>query len=284
MSKKLYFWEKRKAVLINKHDKERVIVPIIEENTGLQITVERSYDTDLFGTFTKEIRRKASQLDTAYLKARKGMELTGLDIGIASEGIFGSHPVVPFIPWNYEIVLLIDTKNDIEIVGESGTTSTNYDYITTDDYKELEVFAEKILFPTHFIVLRPDDEESNSITKGINSWESLREAFELGIKKSKQGKVFVEADTRAFANPTRMENIGKATYDLIKKMKSYCPKCRTPGFSVVNSKMGLPCECCGNPTKEILLRVSTCRKCAYTEENMVEEKRASAGRCLFCNP
>ena len=280
--KKNYF--KRKAVLLNKHDKESVIVPLLEESTGLKIVVEKSYDTDLFGTFTKEISRKGSQMEAARLKAQKGMELTGLDIGISSEGIFGSHPVIPFVPWNYEIVLFVDKREGNEIIGESGTTATNYDYIVTDDYKELEEFAEKILFPSHFIVLRPDDEKHNSIIKGISSLKSLREAFDWGMKKSMNNKVFVEPDTRAFANPTRMENIKEATYNLIKKMESICPNCSTPGFAIVDNKAGLPCECCGNPTKEILTRVYICKKCAHIEEKRVEDNSASAGRCMFCNP
>ncbi|MGV8147140.1 MAG: DUF6671 family protein [Alkaliphilus sp.] len=284
MNEEVYSFDKRKAVLLNKHDKEQVIIPTIEGNTGLKVIVEKNYDTDLLGTFTKEIKRKRTQLDTARIKANKGIELAGLDIGIASEGIFGSHPVVPFVPWNYEIVLLIDTKNDIEIVGESGTTTTNYDYRVTDDYHEVEKFADKILFPSHHIALRSDNEKSNTITKGIRTWESLSEAFDRALKKSKTGKVFIEADTRAFANPTRMENIRKATYDLVKKMKSRCPKCSAPGFVVVDNIVGLPCEYCSNPTEEILSRIYTCKKCGYTEKKRVEDVSASAGRCMFCNP
>ena len=284
MSKEVYFWEKRKAVLINKHDKERVIVPIIEEKTGLQITVERSYDTDLLGTFTKEVKREGSQLDTVRLKAHKGMQLMGLDIGIASEGIFGSHPVIPFIPWNYEIVILIDKKNDIEIVGESGTTATNYDYIVTGEYHEVQEFARRILFPSHFIVLRANNEENTAIIKGIRTWKSLKRIFDQEVNNSKKGKVFIEADTRACANPTRMENIERATQDLVKKMLSRCTICGAPGFIIVDKKVGLPCESCGSPTNEVATKIYACKKCTYTEEEQVEKKQASAGRCMHCNP
>lgn len=35
-----------------------------------------------------------------------------LDIGLASEGSFGPHPLIPFLPWNVEIVLLVDNREN----------------------------------------------------------------------------------------------------------------------------------------------------------------------------
>ena len=46
-------------------------------------------------------------------------------------------------------------------------------------------------------------------------------------------KVFVRPDLRAFACPTRMQNIEQATQDLLQRMLSSCPSCAAPGYSVV---------------------------------------------------
>ena len=54
----------------------------------------------------------------------------------------------------------------------------------------------------------------------LHNIESLREAYDWATNLSKKGNVFVENDLRSHTNPTRMNNILKATQDLAKKMAS----------------------------------------------------------------
>ncbi|MEW6244165.1 MAG: DUF6671 family protein [Bacillota bacterium] len=279
------FFQGRYAVLLTKHRKEQVIKPTLEKAVGVNVIVETGFDTDRLGTFTREIERPGSQLDTARLKARKGMELTGLDIGLASEGSFGSHPVMLWVPWNVEIVLLLDKKANLEIYGEYAGFNTNYAHEIVSSFTEAENFARKVGFPEHWLVLRPDNERHQSIVKDINDWEHLKEAVAWGVARSIAGKVFLETDMRAHANPTRMGNIQKATENLVEKINRQCPRCGTPGFSVTKTKKGLPCEWCGGPTEEIMAVVFTCARCAFSQEEVKgPEERAPAGRCPYCNP
>jgi len=252
---------------------------------GCQIMVEALFDTDQFGTFTREISRPGSQLEVARLKAVKGMELAGVDIGIASEGSFGPHPLIPFVPWNFEIVLLLDQKEKLEICGQSATFETNYAQESIATWQEAEYFARKAGFEKHWLVLRPDNERHPSLVKGINTWESLKEAVGWGIANSSTGKVFLETDMRAHANPTRMRNIQKAAKDLANKIKKHCPRCGTPGFSVTSVIRGLPCELCSQPTEEIKARVFACGRCGFAKDQRIpRSKRAPAGQCPYCNP
>lgn len=279
------FFEGRRAVLLTKHRKERVIKPTLEKAMGCHIIVETGFDTDQFGTFTREISRPGSQLDVARLKAGKGMELAGTDIGFASEGTFGPHPFIPFVPWNVEIVLLADQKEKLEICGECANSKTNYAHGIIAGFQEAEDFARKVGFPEHWLALRPDNERHQSVVKDINDWEYLKDAVKWGLTRSATGKVFLETDMRAHANPTRMRNIQKAAEDLVKKIKQQCPRCGTPGFSVTGRKKGLPCEWCGRPTEEIKARVFTCGRCGFSrEERVSKSKRAPAGHCQYCNP
>jgi len=64
------YFSGKQAVLATMHGKERVIAPLLEK-TGLQLCVSGRVDTDLFGTFSGEIERPASQLETLRLKAEK---------------------------------------------------------------------------------------------------------------------------------------------------------------------------------------------------------------------
>jgi len=279
------FFKGRRIVLITKHGKERVIKPTLEKATGCQVLLDTSFDTDQLGTFTREIARPGTQLEAARRKAQKGMELTGLDIGLASEGSFGPHPLIPFLPWNVEMVLLVDDREKLEIYGMCANSETNFAQTLVADLREAEDFARKIGFPEHWLVLRPDNERHQSVVKGINKWEHLKDAVKWGFAKSAAGKVFLETDMRAHANPTRMRNIQKAAEDLAKKIKQQCPRCGTPGFSVTVRKKGLPCEWCGRPTEETKARVFTCGRCGFSKEKrMPRSKKAPAGRCQYCNP
>lgn len=279
------FLKGRQASLLTKHRKEQVIKPIFENATNCEVLVDTSFDTDQLGTFTGEIPRPGTQLETARLKARKGMELKGTDLALASEGSFGPHPMTPFLPWNREIVLLVDDRENLEICGECANSETNYTHTLITSFREAEDFAREIGFPEHWLVLRPDHEGHQSMIKGINNWEWLKEAVKWGLAKAVTGKVFLETDMRAHANPTRMINIQKATKDLVSKLKQECPQCGIPGFSVVKKKRGLPCEWCNLPTREILAEVYVCKRCGFTvEQKFPRGEKASAGCCDHCNP
>jgi hypothetical protein len=279
------FFKGRRAVLLTRHRKEQVIKTVLEEALDCDIIVEAGFDTDSFGTFTRQIDRPGSQIDTARLKAIKGMELTGIDIGLASEGSFAPHPLIPFLPWNLEIVLLLDKRENLEIFGEYAGSETNYSHMLIAGFPEAEDFALKAGFPEHWLVLRPDNDRHQSVIKAINTWEHLKDAVKWGLGKSTTGKVFLETDMRAHANPTRMINIGKAAENLARKIKQKCPRCGTPGFSVVERKSGLPCEWCERPTEGIKALVFACRRCGFSkEETTPRNVKAPAGRCQYCNP
>ena len=106
-----------KASLLTQHGKESIIYPQLFDSNGLKVIHVSDYDTDKLGSFTRDIPRYGSQLDAARKKARVGMELSGLTLGIASEGAFDNDPYTGMFPWNYELVLLIDDIRNLEIIG-----------------------------------------------------------------------------------------------------------------------------------------------------------------------
>jgi hypothetical protein len=167
MKKQIY--KDRKVVLLTKHKKEEVIQPILEKATGCSLIIEIGFDTDELGTFSGDIKRPKSQLDTARLKIEIGMRLSKTDIGIASEGSFGAHPFLP-IPWNLELVLLYDQKENLEIYGICENSETNFDHLLTGRFDEALNFAEKIGFPEHYLIMRSDNSKPVSIIKGINNY------------------------------------------------------------------------------------------------------------------
>lgn len=73
--------------------KEGVIASVLDTALGCRVERVTGDDTDLLGTFTREIPRAGMQLEAARKKARIGMELSGLSTGLASEGSFGPDPM-----------------------------------------------------------------------------------------------------------------------------------------------------------------------------------------------
>ena len=275
----------RVAVLASMHKKERVIAPLLEKELGVKVKVPQ-IDTDRFGSFTREIERCGSQIEAARLKAEQALLLTGESLGIASEGSFAPHPSLPYISCNREIVILLDRENNLEIIGEELSTDTNHDRIKVRDIEQAFEFAKKIGFPEHGLIVMLNDRPKNSdeIIKGIRTEKQLIEAINYSLTKSPNGTV-IETDMRAMYNPTRMKNIEKATHNLLEKLNSFCPKCSTPGFDIIQRIPGLPCEWCNTPTILTKTTIYKCQKCGFSKEKLFPNgEHANPSQCMYCNP
>lgn len=277
-------FEGRRLVIATKHEKEKVIAPIVENYLGVRCFVPGNLDTDALGTFTGEIERKDDPLTTARKKCLKAMELTGCDLAIASEGSFGAHPSFYFVHADEEFVLLLDQKNNREIIAKTLSTDTNFNGKKIQTEAELKVFADAAKFPSHGLIIRNAKDGILRIEKGITDWGVLINLYYQFIDSF--GSVYIETDMRAMYNPTRMVVIKDAVQKLVEKINSRCPECNTPGFTITKVNPGLPCELCNQPTSSILSYMSTCTKCYYTLENKYpyEKQFENPMYCTNCNP
>ncbi len=277
----------RVAVLATMHQKERVMAPILERELGVKIIVPADFDTDKFGTFTREVKRLGTQIEAVRLKATKALEIAGETLAFASEGTFGPHPGMPYLAANREIVILLDVANHLEVIGEHLSVETNYSHQLVSSIEEAKVFADTVGFPAHALVVIGDAATGNGeIVKGIVTEKQLFDAVSAAINKSSSGKIHVETDMRAMYNPTRMKNIENATLDLVKKFHQFCPKCGWPGFEVAERKIGLLCGLCHFPTQLVRSQIYQCQNCSYTKEELFPNGRETAdpSQCQYCNP
>jgi len=274
----------RKVIIATKHGKEKVIAPILEKEFGLICTVDLNLDTDELGTFTGEVARKDDPITTARNKCKMAMELSNCDMAIASEGSFGPHPDLFFVPADDEFLLFMDKKNDLEIVARELTTETNFRGAEIHSERELKDFANIAKFPSHALILRRHIGDFRDIKKGISDWSTLQEGYRFFMNTG--GKVYAETDMRAMHNPTRMLAIERAAQKLAVQIKSLCPQCHTPGFCIKESKKGLPCEVCDFPTRSILCSIYTCKKCNFSEEKKYPNGKMTENpmHCDLCNP
>ena len=278
------FFKGRVAVIATKHQKERVIKPILEKELGLICAVPENLDTDLLGTFSGEIERLDDPITTLRKKCLMAIESTGIDIAIANEGSFGPHPTIFFANADDEIIMLYDRKNDIEIIERELSLDTNFNGSEISSEAELVDFANKIGFPAHGIILKRAKTNYIGIIKRSADFEQLIENYKKVMDE--KGNAYAETDMRAMLNPTRMRNIEAAAKKLVAKAKSLCPECGTPGLGVVQVVPGLPCENCGFRTKSTLKHICRCQKCGYEREilNPTGKITEDPQYCDMCNP
>ncbi len=276
------------AVLTTMHGKEQVIGPVLKEGLGLRVGLAMGVNTDSFGTFSRDVERTGTQLDAARAKIAGGFEYAPLArVGLASEGSFGPHPFIPFLALGRELILLIDRDTGLELTGHDAKPGTNYGHAIVANLEDAFAFAKRARFPDHgLIVLGCDGEQpvpERVLIKDIVDQDSLDRAVRQAIDIC--GSAFIEADMRAHRNPTRMAAIERAARDLVRRYLSKCPDCASPGFDVTERVSGLPCACCGEPTRVIQTEVLSCTQCAHRlERPATTETTADPGRCDGCNP
>lgn len=278
---------KRRASLATKHGKERAISRPMHFALGLDIVATPDLDTDLLGTFSGEVPRVGTALEVCERKARLGMAATGLPFGLASEGSFGPHPFIPFIPGGIEIMTFVDDERDFVVAESLLARRTNYGHREAQNIEELADWLPAVGFPSHALIVRTTSEgPGTSVAKGIVSVERLRAAMARAAATSNDGMAWVEPDMRAHLNPTRMTAIRQLAFRLARRLATPCPACAAPGWGQTGTVKGLPCELCGTPTEMVRLEVFSCVACGHSEEKPRSDliTQTSPQYCPYCNP
>lgn len=280
----------RRAVLASMHGKEAALAAPFMDELGIELVAAPGIDTDQLGTFSGEIERVGSMLDVAERKARLGMEAVGCDLGLSSEGSFGPHPQMPFLPAGRELLTFIDAGRGLQI-NEALITETNYAYASARETSELQDFLTRIGFPNHAVVVSPKREgralsAGAPLFKGVREVGALTRAITLCAQFSEHGQAFVEADMRAHMNPTRMQSLRPLAQRLARRLAQLCQQCHAPGFGRVEVVQGLPCSACGSPTALARADVYGCMACGIREERPRADglEATEPVNCPACNP
>ncbi len=260
------------------HDKSRLVVDALAP-LGFFIESVSSYDTDHFGTFSREVARNGSAHDTALAKARLAAALSGSRYGLGSEGSFGPDPHVGWMPWDYEVLCLWDAQLQYPVFALAGSGATNYAQGEIGSLSEAEQFMRKARFPEHALILgRPDEPW---FRKGIRAGDWLLGQLEWLLQR--EPSIWLETDMRAHMNPLRRTVIREAATVLAQRLASHCPSCQVPGFAIARSESGLLCADCGEGTPLAAAHIWCCPACQYEERHPVSQL-ASPGHCEQCNP
>lgn len=277
-------YKDRRLLIAGIHGKEQVIAPVFERGLQVHCFTDTAYNTDLLGTFSGEIERVGDPLETVRRKCLEAMDISGCDLGIASEGSFGPHPELWFVAADEELLMFIDHRYGLEITARVVSTTTNFDTAVVDTEEALLQFAAKAQFPSHGLILRTTKDRRQHLYKGITDQQELIDKFHQLLTYG--GEVSVETDMRAHLNPSRMQVIGQAAEQLLLKVLSHCPNCDMPGFDVTDVLPGLPCALCNQATPLTISHLMQCKHCQHLEEKPYPQgdRLADPRWCPHCNP
>lgn len=266
------------------HGKAEALAPALAD---LGLTLETvPVDTDALGTFSGEIERCAPPQEVVVEKARRGMAMSGLRLGLATEGSFGPDPLLGFLPLHTELLAFVDDINGQVLVLEHATHDTNWRTQALRPGDDLRPLLAEIGLPTHAALVRPNDGGPTAVAKGLRDADDVAAAVRRIAAASPDGRARVEADLRAHMNPTRMRAIAALAVRLAERLRTPCPACGVPGFGRVATEPGLPCELCDAPTDRVRHEIHGCGACGHRIRRPRADglTTADAGHCPECNP
>src|SRR5262249_28030744 len=120
--------------------------------------------------------------------------------------------------------------------------------------------------------------------KDLTTLDEVVAAVDREACRSADGEAIVIADMRAHRNPTRMQVLRALGWKLARRLGALCPQCGAPGFGHLDSRRGLPCEECGEPTHWIDFEVDGCAACGHGVVRPRQDGRRFAPRlsCAAC--
>jgi hypothetical protein len=91
------------------HNKEKVIAPAFRHALNADV-IKVDVNTDQLGTFSGEVERIESPSKTVLKKTLLGINSSDIKRGLATEGSFHPHPLIPWLAIHHEIICFVDLE------------------------------------------------------------------------------------------------------------------------------------------------------------------------------
>jgi hypothetical protein len=277
-------YRNERIALATIHAKDLAVAPPFRRVLGAEIVVADAVDTDLLGTFSGEIPRPAPLVETCLRKAEMAFASVDVDCAVASEGSYGPIERLPLVPGGVEIMAFVDRKRGIRLVETMVTHRTNWRlYRFRAGDPAVPAALREIGFPEYgaFVMRNSDYNEAH---KDLRTVEQAIAAVNREAARSDDGLALMISDMRAHRNPVRMQILRALAWRLAKRLQRLCPACEAPGFGPIESRRGLACEACGEPTHWIDFEVDGCMACGHATARPRKDGRLNAPRsaCRAC--
>lgn len=271
----------REAAFLTKHNKLPLLATELAA-VGVSVRPTEAFDTDKLGTFSGEVTRALTPIECARRKAKLACELTGLDLGLGSEGSFGGGPMPGFVNWDEEILVMYDKANDFEIVAYVQGPIKVADF-TPSSLLQLKSQLKKHEEGQGWMV-----NASGILAKGLCQFDDILGVLDThGLasdEKLMQRQVRLEPDFRAMHCPERQNYIRQAAQQLKQRIAAECPLCGTSNFWRVDVVSGATCSACGVPSEHPKAYIKRCTGCEHEVQEASESQFIDPAKCQQCNP
>jgi hypothetical protein len=266
------------------HGKERAVAPPFRRIIGAEVVVAPNLDTDELGTFSGEVPRPDALVETALLKAELVFKSLDVDCALASEGSYGPIGRVPLNPGGVEILAFIDRRRGVRLIETLGTHRTSWRLQRFEAGDPERLLALKGMGFPEFGVFVGCNTDMDHPVKGLRTVDEVIAAMDREARRSDDGLAVLYSDMRAHRNPLRMKVLRALSWKLAKRLAALCPACQAPGFGHIDSRRGLPCEGCGQPTHWIDFEIDGCVACGHAAARPRKDGRRTASKlsCKAC--
>lgn len=275
------WFKDRKLYFVTNHKKDEVFKDVFLQKLLVEVVGFNSLNTDKFGSFTGEVKRKKDMISTCRNKILEAKKVFDHDLFVSSEGSFVSDSLGVLVR-DFEVLMFKDFKNDFEIVVSGETYKTNCLSRKIYSIDDLVNFVNAVGFPRNGIILK----SFRAVYKDFVDIDHLYSVYDK-IKSSLFVKYIVaETDMRADKNEFRMNFLKEMASKSVNVLSSECPSCSAPGFQIKNYLTGKLCRLCLNPTNEVSFEILGCCKCDFSlkKKNDKDGDLANPLNCNFCNP
>jgi hypothetical protein len=266
------------------HAKERAVAPAFRRVLGADVVPVANLDTDVLGTFSGEVPRPDALVETALIKADLVFRTMDVDCAIASEGSYGPIDRLPLIATGVEVMAFVDRRRGVRFVETLATHRTNWKLLRFKaGDPSIPIVLKSMGFPEYGVFVICSSNWDHPV-KGLSTEEEVIAAMHREAEKSDDKMAVLVTDMRAHRNPTRMKVVRALSWKLAKRLQCLCPSCKAPGFGHIESRRGLPCEACGDPTDWIDFEVDGCSACGHAAARPRKDGRRTASKlsCRSC--
>lgn len=262
------------------HGKELLARDAFRDVLGADVIAPAGLDTDAFGSFSGEVPRTRSPIDTARAKARLALTTSDAAAALASEGSFRSD--FGWLTRHQELLVFVDDARRIELVEAfTGPVDLPPARAVTSG-KRAVAFAEAMGFPRQGVMVHADRAQGTEVAKELRTPTAL--AAHVDRLAREGASVTITPDYRAHRSPARSEVIRRLCVRMAERLSTPCPACATPGYGRTDVRRGLPCSDCGEPTELPLADVHGCASCDATHLVPRVPPLAEPRWCDGCNP
>lgn len=267
-------------VFATMHGKAALAAPAFSLQHRAKVVAPPTIDTDQFGTFTGDIERTRVPIDTAMAKIRLGLELTGVQYGLASEATYSS--TLGVIAHHHELLVFYDSEREMVVRESEHTTFSAVSGATISHPDQAKNVAARLGFPAISLVVISATPSGIHARKGIATEDALEAAVAELLQISTT--VRIEPDYRAHLNPQRQVVIRSLAERMAARLTVRCTECQAPGWGQTGVESGLPCRACGSPTPSIKAKIFGCSACQHCVIHATEPASEDPALCFQCNP